>query len=235
MIVVKLVNYTPNPEETVYLAAKTCWKWIEPEELPSYFKVSKEERKRLIQKLIRLGHHSVLEHASFTFFIQGLTRVVTHQLVRHRIASYSQLGGRHLKEPPLMAIPEEVYLLEDVEAGKKAEEIISDVYEKSRETFKKLIELGLSIESARYVLPQGQMAQILVTMNARELRHFFKLRVSEEAQSETRWVAAIMLKLCYEVAPILFEDIFKEKEKYVFEACMLLGYSYPKRDSNEVE
>ena len=140
-----------------------------------------------------MGHHSVIEHAVFTFSVEGVSRALTHQLVRHRVASYSQQSQRYvsMKEPSYVT-PHTVQ--DDPEALK--------VFEDTG----KLESMGIPAEDARYLLPNGCTTNITITMNARELLHFFSLRCCNRAQWEIREMADRMLELCREVSPVIFRD-----------------------------
>jgi len=151
-----------------------------------------------------LGHESVFEHACFTFRVEGISRVCSHQLVRHRLASYTQQSQRYVKlKSPKFIVPEEIY-------GSEFEEDYMKLLEKAAELYRKMVEGGIRKEDARFILPQGIETKIIITMNARELRHFISLRCDPSAQWEIRAMAKEMLKLAYQKAPILFEDLYKE-------------------------
>jgi thymidylate synthase (FAD) len=156
----------------------------------------------LINLLKKLGHESVFEHASFTFLIEGISRVCSHQLVRHRIASYTQQSQRYVPLDPQFIIPESI----------KNSEFYNDfvnILNQSRELYKRMIQNKINKEDARFILPQAVETKIIVTMNGRELRHFISLRAEKDAQWEIRNLAREMLKQAYKVAPILFEDLYK--------------------------
>ncbi len=169
-----------------------------------HFKELNEERvKNLIALLQKLGHESVFEHACFTFRVEGISRVCTHQLVRHRLASYTQQSQRYVKLKNVeFIVPDEImdseFREEYVEFLKHAEKL-----------YRKMVEGGIRKEDARFALPQGVETKIVITMNARELRHFFKLRCDKSAQWEIRNLALKMLEQVHKVAPILFEDIYE--------------------------
>ncbi len=190
---VKLLNHTPEPEKTVYLAARQCFSLNFPEE------GSKEDWKRLIGFLISHQHFSPFEHISFTFSIQEISRACSHQLVRHRLASYSQQSQRRVSFEEFNWIT----------PPKIARQTLA------RETFQKCISqiqdaiaglhcLKIPIEDIRYLLPQAVTTKIIVTMNARELFHFFEERLCKMAQREIRELANKMLQLCRKVSPVIF-------------------------------
>jgi thymidylate synthase (FAD) len=151
--------------------------------------------------MVSLGHGSTLEHASFTFGIEGVSRVLTHQLVRHRIASYDQQSQRYVAAhgfqyitPPSIA--------EKPEALAKYEALLAEI----RKTYDELTDMGVPKEDARYVLANAAETKILVTMNARSLMHFFNLRCCNRAQWEIREMAYKMLAEVKKVAPTLFHN-----------------------------
>jgi len=152
-----------------------------------------------IKGRIKAGHESVLEHASATFHIK-CSRVVTHELVRHRLASYSQRSQRYVKEnEPRYIIPPE---FEKYERG-----LFKYVMEECWGWYRKFLELGIKPEIARYVLPNACQTEIVMTMNFRELRHFIKLRRSPRALPEMREVAGKVREICKDLAPEVFEDV----------------------------
>ncbi len=168
-----------------------------------HFKELNEERvKNLIELLKDLGHESVFEHACFTFRVEGISRICTHQLVRHRLASYTQQSQRYVKlKNPIFIAPESIM------DSNFAEEYL-ELLEKASELYRKMVEGGIRKEDARFALPQSIETKIVITMNARELRHFIVLRCDKSAQWEIRAMAREMLRLAYEVAPILFQDLY---------------------------
>jgi thymidylate synthase (FAD) len=195
---VRLLSYTPEPDRVVALSARLCYSRINISELSE--KLTNEKVRELLDRLKRSGHLSPFEHASFTFGIEGISRVTSHQLVRHRIASYSQQSQRYVKMSNAdFVIPP------SIKKNESALELLSNVNELAKATYNKLIELGIPEEDARYVLPQGITTKIIVTMNARELLHFFNLRCCLRAQWEIRIMANLMLKEVKKVAPIIFE------------------------------
>jgi len=198
---VKLIAYTPKPDMVCAAAAFTSWKKKTTAQL--FEELNEKEALDFLRMVMGFGHMSVTEHASFTFSISGVSRALTHQLVRHRIASYTQQSQRYVKfskdeikyvTPPTIA--------KDADAKKTYDGLmkeIADVYEK-------LIKKNIPPEDARFVLPNAATTNIVVTMNARELLHFIRLRSCERTQWELRDVAIEMLKLAKKVAPTLFSD-----------------------------
>ncbi len=196
---VALLQYTPEPERTVALAARLCYSPADIDELKK--KISSADIKKFLEKIMSLGHQSVLEHASFTFGIEGISRVTTHQLVRHRIASFSQQSQRYVshKERFAAVVPPTIADRPDVLARFEAQ--LAALHR----AYAEMVEAGIPAEDARYILPNATETKIMVTMNARTLLHFFELRCCERAQWEIRAMAVEMLRLAKKVAPIIFE------------------------------
>jgi len=203
---VELVRYTYEPEEVIALGAKLCYSKANVNNLME--KIEANDQTAFVEKIMGMGHESVLEHASFTFAIEGVSRILLAQLTRHRIASFSvqsqryvsyrdgfgyiippsieELGERYVKEYEWqMATMQEWY--------ENWQTVLGNSGEKSN-------------EDARFVLPNACETRLLLTMNARELLHFFGLRMCERAQWEIRELAKQMFELVYEVAPAVFID-----------------------------
>ena len=164
-----------------------------------------------IQERIKDGHESILEHASMTFYIKA-SRVFTHELVRHRIASYSQRSQRYVNEgEPRYITPPELgeVVLEEQDTGAKftADSWFRLAMDSAWRTYSELLKAGVRREIARYVLPNACETQIVMTMNFRELRHFIKLRTSKRALPEMREVAGKVKDICKEIAPKVFEGV----------------------------
>jgi thymidylate synthase (FAD) len=195
---VKLIGFTPNSEKIPAMAAKLTHSISKPEELD---KTPEKELKAILEHVTKLGHTSVVEHTSFTFAISDVSRSLTHQLVRHRIASYSQQSQRYvnLKEPCYVVPPKIAQNMQMKKAYEHTMEVIWDQYNK-------LTELGIPAEDARYVLPNATCTNIIVTMNARSLLNFFELRCCQHAQWEIRKLANLMLKEVKKVAPTIFKN-----------------------------
>jgi len=188
---VTLVNYTKKPLETVTWAALiSYWDGWETE---AFERTGPGDVETHLPRVLGYGHESILEHAVLTFSIEGCSRVCTHQLVRHRIASYTQQSQRYIKlnvddVEETFVIPESVR--ERPELYRRWEGLMRDAIELYRES----IENGVHQEDARFILPQAVRSKIVVTMNLRELKHFFGLRTCERAQWEIREVAWKMLE-----------------------------------------
>jgi thymidylate synthase (FAD) len=197
---VALLQYTPNPELTVALAARLCYSAVAIDELKQ--KLSGADIRVFLDKIMSLGHQSVLEHASFTFGIEGISRVTSHQLVRHRVASYSQQSQRYVshKERFSAVIPPSIAGQPDMLARFEAQ--LTALHQ----AYAEMVEAGIPAEDARYILPNATETKIMVTMNARELLHFFGVRCCERAQWEIREMALEMLKLVKPIASTIFKD-----------------------------
>jgi len=196
---VTLLQHTPDPERTVALAARLCYSAASIGEL--HDRLSGSDIAAFLEKIMSLGHQSVLEHVSFTFGIEGISRACSHQLVRHRLASYSQQSQRYVTfkgdDFPLV-VPDSI-------AGIPGrEEIFSSAMQACAEAYRQLVADGVPAEDARFVLPNAAETKIIVTMNGRELLHFFALRCCERAQWEIRAMAIEMLKLVKPLAPTVF-------------------------------
>ena len=195
---VKLIGYTPNPEKLPAMAALLTHSKVKPETLD---KTSGKEQSAVLEQVLKLGHTSVIEHASFTFAISDVSRSLTHQLVRHRIASYSQQSQRYvnLNEPNYVIPP-------SIEKNKKMKKAYEETMETIWAYYNKLLNLKIPAEDARYVLPNGACTNIMVTMNARSLLNFFELRCCLHAQWEIRLLANKMLQEAKKVAPLIFKN-----------------------------
>ena len=164
---------------------------------------------RALERALESGHESVIEHWSATFAVEGVSRALTHQLVRHRVASYSQQSQRYVSMDDADYIrPASIdrYLEPATPDGCPMNIEYVNTVRRCFETYRKMIEAGIPEEDARYVLPNACTTNIIITMNARELRHFFSLRCCERAQWEIRQLANVMLTICRELAPAIFAD-----------------------------
>jgi len=197
---VELLQYTPEPEKTVALAARLCYSPASIGRLREQLDTSGIET--LLDKIMSLGHHSVLEHASFTFGIEGISRVTTHQLVRHRIASFSQQSQRYVshKEEFTSIMPD------SIADNSEARHIFAFMSETVHKAYAQLVDMGIPAEDARYILPNATETKIIMTMNARELLHFFALRCCQRAQWEIREMSVEMLRVVKKIAPVIFRE-----------------------------
>jgi len=182
---------TCDPETLIEFSGRLCW--------DSTSKMGNDPER--IQEWIRMGHESIIEHASATFYIRA-SRVFTHELVRHRIASYSQRSQRYVDESnPRYIVPSEIN-----NAGQEVLQSYDISMQNAWSSYEQLLQSGISREIARYVLPNACETQIVMTMNFRELRHFIELRTSERALPEMRAVANEIRKIMKDRAPLVFAD-----------------------------
>lgn len=183
---VELISYTPYASAVCCDAAAVC--------------TASDNGYRSLQHSMESGHESVLEHAVFTFRIEGISRACLAQLTRHRLASFSVRSQRYVRIHGIdLVMPESIQNSEfETEAGSLLEDVMN--------LYQRMIESGIPAEDARYVTPQAVPTSLIMTMNARELRHFFSLRCCNRAQWEIRHLADAMFRLCMETAPTLFED-----------------------------
>ncbi len=206
-----LLNHTKDPEGLIAHAAKLCYSPSSVEQLKD--KIEKSDNRKFIEKLLKLGHLSPLEHVSFNFGVEGISRACSHQLVRHRIASYSQQSQRYVGEHSEKNKDSEEQIFDfvlppSIEAAGKSEWFV----EKMREVQKWYDELVESLgdsgekanEDARFILPNAAETKIIITMNARELLHFFSVRCCNRAQWEIKDLATEMLRLARDILPGIF-------------------------------
>ena len=219
-----MFSYTRDIERVCAAAMRSCYsnlpafhlyKVRQPEGSESEKPLSQERAKEFIQKALRAGHESVLEHGLLTFDLQGVSRAFTHQLVRHRIASFSQQSQRHVRidtDSDWYVIPPSVKDESKRRFEERMEAVASWYLEESKS--------GTKVEDARFYLPNAARTNIVVSMNPRELLHVFKLRCGADAQWEIRAVAWAMLACSRIIAPSIFSEIqhsptdayFAEKE-----------------------
>lgn len=197
---VQLLYHTPDPERAVATAARLCYAPVGAAELMET--LDEEQIRKVLSTIMASGHLSTLEHASYTFAIDGVSRAMTHQLVRHRLASYNQQSQRYVEfdEEPNFIMPH------TVEASPDARKRFTAAVESAYAAYRELLDMGVAAEDARYLLPNAAETKIVVTMNIRELLHFFSLRCCNRAQWEIREVAWRMLELAHPTAPFVFRD-----------------------------
>ncbi len=192
---VELLAISPEAEKIIEQAGRTCYM--------SFERIGANSASEFIQRLIKMGHDSPLEHACATFRIKGCSRAMTHQLVRHRLMSVSQQSQRYVSEEQFSyVVPEKIpqQYLEDYHNDMRT---IQAMYVKWQER-------GLKREDARFVLPNACCSEIVVTANFREWRHIIKLRASKKAQWEIRNFANTVLEILKEKAPACFSDLSPE-------------------------
>lgn len=195
---VKLIAYTKDPEQVVASAIRQCYSSVGARELKK--KLDKETRERLINQVIESGHTSTLEHAQFSFAVEGVSRVTEIQLVRHRVGTaYSIQSGRYVKRSNVKyVIPPKI----------ATDKVLLHKYKKylknCNDFYNELVEKGVAVEDARYCQPQSLQTKLVVSMNARALLHFLNLRCCRRAQWEIQMLANEMLKSVKKVAPTIF-------------------------------
>lgn len=194
---VTLLTHTPDPERAAAAASRQCYSRHSATKAFSEF--NQEDIKKQLGIILKNGHLSVLEHCSFTFAIEGISRACSHQLVRHRIASYSQQSQRFVRLNEI-----EFIVPEKIAADHDSRKRYLDALNACRDAYAELVEKGVPAEDARYVLPNATPTKIVVTMNARSLINFFELRCCLSAQWEIRALADEMLRLVKAVAPTIF-------------------------------
>lgn len=195
---INLISYTKDPEKVVAAAVRQCYS---PDSAADIFsKTTEADRAKFIKMVVATGHTSTVEHVSFTFAVEGVSRVLTHELVRHRIASYSQQSQRYINGknfgfvvPPTIQANPEAFKLFDYTVYN-----LGMVYER-------LIDLGIPKEDARFVLPNATDVKIVVTMNARSLFNFLQKRMCNRAQWEIRTMAYLMHAELMKIAPNIFK------------------------------
>lgn len=193
---VELLSYTKDADKLCGAIARSCYSSDDAMKLMKGDKTFRDTLKGVIES----GHHSVIEHAVFTFNITDVSRVTSHQLVRHRVASYTQQSQRYVKMDVIdTVIPESIKVVGGGKLIDALEETVYDIADKLRT-------VGVPEEDIRYLYPNGMRTNIVVTMNARSLLNFFSLRCCDRSQWEIRELANRMLALCKEVAPIIFEN-----------------------------
>lgn len=220
---VKLLAYTPEPEKVISMAAKLCYSSVGVDDIEK--NLTDESIDKFLNMLINMGHESPLEHVSFTFAVEGISRACSHQLVRHRIASYSQQSQRYVKLDQF-----EYIIPKEIEEIDEAKEIFINAMKQDQDTYDKLVDILFekhynnlikigknekeakreaekkSIEDARYVFPNACETKLVFTMNTRTLYNFLHHRCCERAQWEIRDLSIEMLRQLKEVAPILFKN-----------------------------
>lgn len=195
---VKLISHTKDPEKVIAAAIRQCYSPDSASEMKN--KLTDAEAGKFIKMVVSSGHTSTIEHASFTFSIEGVSRVLTHELVRHRIASYSQQSQRYINAKKFGFVTPPT-----ISSKKEALEIYDQTIKELAQKYDHLIELGIPKEDARFLLPNAADVKIVVTMNARSLFNFLARRMCNRAQWEIRTMAYMMHRELMKVAPKLFK------------------------------
>jgi len=190
-MIVELISVTPDAEKLIEEAGRVCYQ-------------SKIGDKTIIQRWIKSGHKSLLEHASATFRVSEVSRALTHQLVRHRTFSFSQKSQRYVREDGFgFVIPDSI----KHHPNELALSAYLALMEAVQNTYKAFIEDGIPKEDARSILPNACHTEIVFTSDFRNLRHFFELRLDKTSQWEIRRMANKMLEIVKEIAPNVFYDM----------------------------
>lgn len=220
---VTLLSHTKDIEPLIAAAARTCYSKLTTEEIYKTMAKDPDKNQDFIRRLRDMGHESPLEHVSFTFGIGGVSRALTHQLVRHRIASFSQQSQRYVNGKNFSFVTPP-----SIQKNTNLQLAYSKHLIETKEFYEALVANGIPEEDARYVLPNATTSNIVVTMNVRELLHFFSVRCCTRAQWEIRELAWEMLALCKKVSPTLFNGCgaFCDQHKYCKEGKMSCG-KYP--------
>jgi thymidylate synthase (FAD) len=197
---VELLYHTPDPERAIATAARLCYAPVGAAELMET--MPPERVQSVLSTIMASGHFSTLEHASYTFAIDGVSRALTHQLVRHRIASFNQQSQRYVKFTGDISVVKPG----SVSGNAEAEAVFDEAIAAAVDAYHKLLDAGVPAEDARYLLPNAAESKIVVTMNVRELLHFFSLRCCNRAQWEIREMSRRMLELARPTAPFIFMD-----------------------------
>ena len=225
---VRLLYHTPEPERAVAAAARLCYAPVGAAELMDA--MSEDAVRRVLKTIITSGHTSALEHASYTFAVDGVSRAMTHQLVRHRLASYNQQSQRYVTyahEPTFIVPP-------SVEEQPDTAQVFAAAATAAFDAYRALIDVGVPAEDARYILPNAMETKIVITMNVRELLHFFELRCCKRAQWEIRELALAMLALAEPTAPYIFMDAGAScRRGPCREGAMTCGDPYPRAPKRE--
>ena len=209
---VELISWTHGASTVCNIAAKAC---TSPS-IPDIDEELAQRDTRALEHALASGHESVIEHASFTFTIEGISRACSHQLVRHRMASYSQQSQRYVKmdgfeyvvpESFTTAVTDDYWNTESGDNSTLASEEFESLMDVIEELYERMIRAGIPEEDARYILPNACCTNLVMTMNARELRHFLKLRLCKRAQWEIRELAERMLDCVKQVSGVLFADV----------------------------
>ena len=200
MLNVELLQYPEDPERAVATAARLCYAPVGAKELMET--MPPEKVRGVLKTIMASGHFSTLEHVTYTFAIDGVSRSLTHQLVRHRIASFNQQSQRYVKFADGVGMVKP----HTVEDNEEASAIFDEAVAAAEEAYKKLLDAGIPAEDARYLLPNAAESKIVVTMNIRSLLHFFELRCCNRAQWEIRELAWKMYELVKPTAPYIFMD-----------------------------
>jgi thymidylate synthase (FAD) len=195
---VTLLNITQDAEKLIERCGRISHKSEE--------KITKTSYKNFIKLLIKLGHESVFEHASATFLIEDVPRALTHEIVRHRLCSFTQKSQRYVDESSL-----KFYTPDEIKNNNLALIEYEEIQEQTRQSYIRLLELGIKKEDARCVLNNAVASDIIITANMRQWRHMMKIRLDKSAWLPYRKMMSMILYFLKEYSPTLFEEFTMEK------------------------
>lgn len=226
---IKVLTHTPEGGKIIAMAGRVCYSNCDFNTLEE--KITSDEVARMINKLISSGHHSTIEHVSFTFAVEGVSRALSHQLVRARIASYSQRSQRYIKEKAFdFIVPNSIK-----NNGLEEDFLIKMAI--IQEWYNEYLKAGIPAEDARFLLPNACETKLIFTFNARSLLNFFQHRLCRRAQWEIREMAFAMLREVIAVEPILGEALAKVTLPCVYDRCdegsMTCGKPYTEEEVRE--
>lgn len=205
---VEIIDYTKNGiDKVARMSRSTRLNKIEEDEF-SDFPNNRHANEKFVRALINVEHLGILEHITFTFHVSEISRITSHQLVRHRMASYLQMSSRHAKPGE-----QDFVIPNTVKESEKLLQQYNTIMQNAYEDYNWLMNRGVPIEDARYVLPPAFFTHISMTMNARSLRHFLELRLAREAQWEIRELACKVFDIVYTLYPVVFEDLKELRDK----------------------
>jgi len=199
---VELMSITPNAEQVIELACRTCYLSFHRYNPP-------DSTRELIKKVIRKKHHSVLEHGMATFRIKGGSRTFTHELVRHRLMSPSQESQRYVEYGKVRDF--DVVLPPSIEQSRFKDRYLEKAAE-CEALYSEMVKNDIPKEDARYILPGGTTSEIVISANFREFRHIFQVRCNPRAHWEIRGICIMMLDILLKEVPILFDDFEIDRE-----------------------
>ena len=206
---VKLLEMSQNAIKLIYVACRQCYSEKFAGEVFADSSITIEKQEAFVKSIVASGHQSPLEHVKFTFAVEGVSRALTHQLVRHRLASYSQQSQRYVKEKDFdFIIPPSIE--KNAQAKNEFEKLMAAIQQGYTKLLMLMGQDNISGEAAnqdaRFFLPQACETKIVVTMNCRELLHFFEHRCCSRAQWEIRGLANKMLEICIQKLPAVFSE-----------------------------
>ncbi|MGD8628251.1 MAG: FAD-dependent thymidylate synthase [bacterium] len=202
---VELLSVTPDAEKVIEEAGRTCYM--------SHERASDAGTPKFIRMLVSKGHLSVLEHAIATFRVRGISRAATHQIVRHRLCSFSQRSQRYVREAGQTPV-----MPPSIEGSAEAAACFHEAIASAQAAYDRMLDLGIPKEDARFVMPNATPSELVISANFRELRHIVAIRGSRGAQWEVRMMAACILEKMKTIAPNVFFDLDLDEDGCVVNA-----------------